>query len=259
MNKVDRLEKLTEQLIETYKAKNNDYGDSFADSYREFGITSAVVRMNDKMNRIKSLSKGEERQVKDESLRDSLMDLANYALMTVIEIENEQERGPKGEPFKFNRENIMMDFGSGYEAVGRIGEIKLNPDDIVCPDPDDIVCPDPDDIVFPERGNLDPEEVIQVGGIFVKRKNTIGFKRWKSIEKARKLEEGKIYLLNVMLSGVNCDSVCLNLNLRDKICFLSNDVSTEIFQTEFTKRNILKLIEDYDIDLDNFDIVEVEE
>src|SRR5574344_1654699 len=98
MNKTYKLERLTEQLIETYKAKNKDYGDSFADSFREFGITSAVVRMNDKMNRIKSLSKGEDRQVKDESLSDSLMDLANYALMTVIELENEQMRGVKGEP-----------------------------------------------------------------------------------------------------------------------------------------------------------------
>lgn len=98
MNKTYRLEQLTEQLIETYKAKNKDYGDSFADSFKEFGITSAVVRMNDKMNRIKSLSKGEDRQVKDESLIDSLMDLANYALMTVIELENEQMRGAEGEP-----------------------------------------------------------------------------------------------------------------------------------------------------------------
>ena len=88
MSKADKLERLTEQLIETYKAKNKDYGDSFADSFREFGITSAVVRMNDKMNRIKSLSKGEDRQVKDESLIDSLMDLANYALMTVIELDD---------------------------------------------------------------------------------------------------------------------------------------------------------------------------
>ena len=89
MNKTDRLEKLTKQLIKTYKAKNADYGDSFTDSFKEFGITSAVVRMNDKMNRIKSLSKKNGRQVKDESLKDSLMDLANYALMTVVEIEIE--------------------------------------------------------------------------------------------------------------------------------------------------------------------------
>lgn len=90
MNKADKLEKLMNELLETYKAKNADYGDSFADSFREFGIVSAVVRMNDKMNRIKSLTRSGDMQVKDESLRDSLMDLANYALMTVIEIEGER-------------------------------------------------------------------------------------------------------------------------------------------------------------------------
>lgn len=220
MNKVDRLEKLTGQLIETYKAKNNDYGDSFADSYKEFGITSAVVRMNDKMNRIKSLSKGEERQVKDESLRDSLMDLANYALMTVIEIENEQMRGPKGEPFKFNRDNIMMDFGGRFETIGRIGEINH------------------DDMVFPECGKLDDFDYEEYG--------------------LEDLEDGKKYYLNIALSGLNCDGICLNLNLRDKVCFLSNVVSNEVFQTMFTRKDIVKLIEDYDIDIYDYDIVEVE-
>ncbi len=91
MNKAERLEKLMNELLETYKAKNADYGDSFADSFREFGITSAVIRMSDKMNRIKSLSKKGGRQVKDESLRDSLMDLANYALMTVVELDQQVE------------------------------------------------------------------------------------------------------------------------------------------------------------------------
>ena len=104
MNKVDKLEQLTEQLIETYKAKNADYGDSFADSFKEFGITSAVVRMNDKMNRIKSLSKGEDRQVKDESLTDSLMDLANYALMTVIELDQQVEEWKKESDYEAGRQ-----------------------------------------------------------------------------------------------------------------------------------------------------------
>ena len=122
MDKVDKLEQLTEQLIETYKAKNADYGDSFADSFKEFGITSAVVRMNDKMNRIKSLSKGEDRQVKDESLTDSLMDLANYALMTVIELDQQVEEWEKenigtiGRPDAFEAAVRDYERGSDYEA-----------------------------------------------------------------------------------------------------------------------------------------------
>src|SRR5574344_2636770 len=90
-NKADRLEKLMAEMLEIYKAKNADYGDSFADSFKEFGLIAPVVRMNDKMNRIKSLSKKGDRQVKGESLTDSLMDLANYALMTVVELDQQVE------------------------------------------------------------------------------------------------------------------------------------------------------------------------
>ena len=90
-DKADRLEKLMAEMLEIYKAKNKDYGDSFSESFEEFGLIAPVVRMNDKMNRIKSLTKKGDRQVKDESLRDSLMDLANYALMTVVELDQQIE------------------------------------------------------------------------------------------------------------------------------------------------------------------------
>lgn len=55
------------------------------------GIIAPVVRMSDKMERIKQLSKGEDIKVKDESLRDTAIDLANYALMLVIEMDLENE------------------------------------------------------------------------------------------------------------------------------------------------------------------------
>jgi len=89
--KADRLEKLMAEMLGIYKAKNKDYGDSFSESFEEFGLIAPVVRMNDKMNRIKSLTQSEGRQVKDESLRDSLVDLANYAMMTVIELDQQVE------------------------------------------------------------------------------------------------------------------------------------------------------------------------
>ena len=90
-NKADRLEKLMVEMLGIYKAKNKDYGDSFSESFEEFGLIAPVVRMNDKMNRIKSLTQSEGRQVKDESLRDSLVDLANYAMMTVVELDQQVE------------------------------------------------------------------------------------------------------------------------------------------------------------------------
>lgn len=112
-DKIERLENLMAEMLEIYKAKNKDYGDSFSESFEEFGLIAPVVRMNDKMNRIKSLSKKGGRQVKDESLRDSLMDLANYALMTVVELEDEGEE--REEPSSF---------------VSR--HLGFKPEDIVC-------------------------------------------------------------------------------------------------------------------------------
>ena len=74
---------ITTNMAKTYAAKNHDYGNSFEQSLDKFGLLAAVVRMGDKMNRIESLSK-KEAEVKDESIKDTLLDLANYAIMTVI-------------------------------------------------------------------------------------------------------------------------------------------------------------------------------
>lgn len=91
IKKLEKLEDLLYEALQTYIKKNADYGDSFSKSYKEFGITAPVVRMNDKMERLKSLTKADAK-VKDESIRDTLIDLANYAMMTVIELEEEEEK-----------------------------------------------------------------------------------------------------------------------------------------------------------------------
>ena len=68
-----------------YEKKNADYGDSFSKTFDEFGLTSSAVRLNDKMERFKKLIK-QEAQVKDESIKDTLLDLANYAVLTLVEM-----------------------------------------------------------------------------------------------------------------------------------------------------------------------------
>lgn len=85
-NKVRHHADICEELNEIYARKNHDYGDSFGKGYAEYGIVMAVIRLEDKLNRLKSLIKAEA-LVKDESINDTLMDLANYAIMTVIERE----------------------------------------------------------------------------------------------------------------------------------------------------------------------------
>ena len=98
MNKVERHMNICKGLNKIYEQKNHDYGDSFHDTFVEEGMAMARIRLSDKLNRFKKLSReGSEQKVNDESIRDTLMDLANYAIMTVMEMdilaeENKRER-----------------------------------------------------------------------------------------------------------------------------------------------------------------------
>ena len=91
MTKYEKHLKICEELNEIYVNKNNDYGDSFGETFRKLGIISAVTRITDKTNRLQSLCVNQQK-VNDESIRDTLMDLANYAIMTIIELDEEKER-----------------------------------------------------------------------------------------------------------------------------------------------------------------------
>lgn len=79
--------RICKELHELYVRKNHDYGDSFHKSFEEWGLTMTAIRLGDKYNRICKLIKVEAK-VNDESIRDTLIDLANYAIMTVMEIDN---------------------------------------------------------------------------------------------------------------------------------------------------------------------------
>lgn len=85
------FEELTKQMLETFKKKNADYGDSTTQTFREFGLTSYAIRLNDKLNRIKSFCKKGELEVNDESVIDTLKDMANYCLLAVIDIKNQEK------------------------------------------------------------------------------------------------------------------------------------------------------------------------
>ena len=88
--KADLFRGLTKKMADTYEAKNKDYGDSFGISVRKYGKISALARISDKFNRIENLILNGEAKV-NESLTDTLMDMANYCIMTIIEIENGTE------------------------------------------------------------------------------------------------------------------------------------------------------------------------
>lgn len=90
MSSLELHRTLCDELNDTYERKNRDYGDSFHKTYLEEGMAMPRIRLSDKLNRFKQLTRpGYDAMVNDESIRDTLMDLANYALMTVMELEDE--------------------------------------------------------------------------------------------------------------------------------------------------------------------------
>ena len=88
-NKPALHEAICENLNEIYTQKNNDYGDSFAEMRKEYP-NAILIRIHDKYARLKRLMSGIEQQVHDESIEDTLMDLANYCIMELVERERDK-------------------------------------------------------------------------------------------------------------------------------------------------------------------------
>lgn len=81
---------ITDKMCNTFEVKNSDYGDSFHKLFEECGMTYAYGHMAEKLERINSLRKNEAK-VKGESMKDSLYDLANYAILTIMELEKTEK------------------------------------------------------------------------------------------------------------------------------------------------------------------------
>ena len=78
-------ENICNKLNETYRIKNTAYGDSFGKRFKKRGLLSALIRIEDKFERFDALVNGADPN--GETIKDTLLDLANYAIMTLIELE----------------------------------------------------------------------------------------------------------------------------------------------------------------------------
>lgn len=87
---VTQHKQICDKLNAIYKAKNKDYGNSFHNSFIEYGLTMSAIRLGDKYNRFCNLIKNPQ-EVTDESIKDTLLDLANYAIMTVMELDSKEK------------------------------------------------------------------------------------------------------------------------------------------------------------------------
>ena len=81
---VTRFLKITLEMAKLYAKKNHDYGNAFEKGIKDIGLKYAVSRLYDKVNRFITFTNNNELLVKDEKVEDTLIDLANYSIMTII-------------------------------------------------------------------------------------------------------------------------------------------------------------------------------
>lgn len=86
----ENMQNAHDELLQTFVDKNADYGNSFESSLEEYGLIAALIRMDDKMGRLRTLIKSEAK-VKDESISDTLRDLSNYALMASVWLDHKDD------------------------------------------------------------------------------------------------------------------------------------------------------------------------
>jgi len=88
MNRPNQLKKVQKEAYDLFCKKNQDYGDSFA----TYGTVGVIVRLGDKIQRLLSVSEKGVKMVNTESLRDTLIDLHNYAAMGVMLMDEKKEK-----------------------------------------------------------------------------------------------------------------------------------------------------------------------
>lgn len=84
----DPFGEVLSEISELHERKNHDYGDSFSALFKDFGMVYPVPRIYEKAMRLKTLLRAENKV--NESVRDTLLDIASYAVMTIVELDNQK-------------------------------------------------------------------------------------------------------------------------------------------------------------------------
>ena len=88
MDRVAQLKTVQNEALALFKKKNKDYGDAFAN----FGPVGVIVRLGDKINRLSHITKTNITLVENETIRDTLIDLHNYAAMAIMLMDQKCEK-----------------------------------------------------------------------------------------------------------------------------------------------------------------------
>lgn len=87
-DRVAQYRTVQNEALDLFTKKNADYGDAFA----TYGPVGVLVRMGDKISRLQSITKSGITLVDNESIRDTLIDLHNYAAMAVMLIDEKDSQ-----------------------------------------------------------------------------------------------------------------------------------------------------------------------
>ena len=83
INRIEQMKKIQHEALELFSRKNADYGDAFA----KYGTVGVLMRIEDKLTRVMSITKNSIVLVNDETVRDTLIDLHNYSAMALMLID----------------------------------------------------------------------------------------------------------------------------------------------------------------------------
>lgn len=113
VNREEQMKKVQNEGLELFQKKNADYGDAFAN----YGAIGVLVRLGDKISRCQSISNKSVSLVNSESLRDTLIDLHNYAAMAIMLIDEDENKKIKLQRQATTTSEIVKEVMAGNKVM----------------------------------------------------------------------------------------------------------------------------------------------
>ena len=123
MDNIKKFKDITAKMAELYEEKNKNYDNAFDKSLDEDGLLVSKIRLSDKLLRFNSLIKQESKGTIEESLYDTLMDLANYSIMTMMWLNNQKDK-EKIKDTMFNHHSYFSSDCNNATVRNKIGYVK---------------------------------------------------------------------------------------------------------------------------------------
>jgi len=114
--RIIQLENIQTEARELFSKKNKDYGDAFS----TYGPVGVLVRIGDKIQRLQSIKKSGITLIKDEKMRDTLIDLHNYAAMAIMLLDEPSEK-------TWSTDIIIAEAGCGQVTIEDINILCQSP------------------------------------------------------------------------------------------------------------------------------------